>query len=144
MSILAFRITMQSSLDIINQLPVLFPNSDDSYKHNLSQNGTTQILDKMIIELNDLLKQQLPKPENDTRNRSDSNKRKARRDPDSPIPVPPTWPELQETQQRVKDENWRPVVDKWHAKMYFGSEKTKSNMKVFNHSIWDQVFQLLY
>ena len=35
---------------------------------------------------------------------------------------------------------WENVLNKWHSRLNFGSEKVKSGLKVFNYTIWDQVF----
>ena len=154
---LAFRITMQSSLDIINKLPVL--NTDLQHKklHVSSQRDTTDTLNRMLIDLNELLKAQLfVKPVDSSSNsrdavkllednkkrklRQEQNQRKNRCDVDGNIDDSTVeWSSILDTQQRLKSEKWQPTVNKWHAKLYFGSEKTKSTMKVFNHSIWDQV-----
>lgn len=45
-------------------------------------------------------------------------------------------------QQISMEKNWKQVVDKWHARVNFGSEHVKSKLKVLNFSVWDQVLLL--
>ena len=40
-------------------------------------------------------------------------------------------------QKSLLQGQWRAALDKWHARMNFGSEKVKAKLKVFNHmAIW--------
>jgi hypothetical protein len=53
-------------------------------------------------------------------------------------PIAPDWQTLFETQVKLK-KSWIPVVNKWHARLNFGSELAKSKMKVFNQTIFDGI-----
>ena len=37
--------------------------------------------------------------------------------------------------------NWKNVLNKWHSRLHFGSDNVKAGFKVFNHTIWDQVYR---
>ena len=34
---------------------------------------------------------------------------------------------------------WMETVNKWHARLHFGSEQAKQKMKMFNKTVWQQV-----
>lgn len=35
--------------------------------------------------------------------------------------------------------HWETTVNKWHARLHFGSEQVKSKMKIFNQTVWEQI-----
>ena len=44
------------------------------------------------------------------------------------------WSEVSGVAQKsLLQGQWRAALDKWHARMNFGSEKVKAKLKVFNH-----------
>lgn len=124
-NILGFRISLQSICDKFNEFPVLsspsieFPTDDIKKFH---QNDLKLGLQTLLQETNELLTQQSP------------NLVQKKRKLDST----PTWDEIYETQEELSEE-WKDVINKWHARTHFGSEKKKSSLKVFNQTIWDQV-----
>ena len=52
--------------------------------------------------------------------------------------VGPSWEDIEHCQKRLRP-SWETTVNKWHARVHFGSEKVKSKLKVFNQTIWEQV-----
>jgi hypothetical protein len=51
------------------------------------------------------------------------------------------WRSIKDVQTDLR-QNWRPVVDKWHARLNYGSEASKAKLKVLSTSVWDQVDRL--
>lgn len=49
------------------------------------------------------------------------------------------WEDTLRTQSKLQKQNWEPVLNKWHARINFGSENTKAKLKVFTQTMWDQV-----
>ena len=43
------------------------------------------------------------------------------------------------TAKKKVREDWEAVVNKWHARLNFGSDKAQSNLRVFNQKIWEQI-----
>lgn len=48
------------------------------------------------------------------------------------------WKQLSTAQNSLKP-NWECVINKWHARLNFGSDGNKAKLKVFNQTIFDQV-----
>jgi hypothetical protein len=48
------------------------------------------------------------------------------------------WEDMVAVQNDL-EENWSKTLNKWHARMHFGSEKAKDRLKVFNVNVWDQL-----
>lgn len=48
------------------------------------------------------------------------------------------WEDITQTTKAMKP-RIEATVNKWHARVHFGSEKAKSRFKAFDQTIWDQV-----
>lgn len=120
---LALRVSLQKPLDLAASLPVGdISSSSESLVNQLS---------KQLGTLSGVLEQEA------TRNGYKAKKRTASecdlQDRDD------VWESIQETQNFLQTERWEPVLNKWHARLNFGSEKTKAKLKVFTQTMWSQV-----
>ena len=111
---LALRVSLQKPLDLAASLPVGdISSSSESLVNQLS---------KQLGTLSGVLEQEA------TRNGYKAKKRTASecdlQDRDD------VWESIQETQN---------FLHKWHARLNFGSEKTKAKLKVFTQTMWSQV-----
>lgn len=131
-NVLGFRISLQSICDKFNEFPTLSTSSSSDSTETMEfpthdikkfQNNKLKSELKLILrETTELLAQQS----------SNSGQKKRKHD------TVPSWEEIYELQEELSEE-WKDVINKWHARTHFGSEKKKSNLKVFNQTIWDQV-----
>ena len=125
-TIIGLRISLQRSLDTSNQLP-----SNECFTEAVesSKTGGQQVvavkdsLKGLLCDLNHLLDIQ-------SKDSSSSKKRKINQDIN--------WDDVIRTQNKFRP-SWESTVNKWHARLHFGSEQVKSKMKVFNQTIWEQV-----
>ncbi len=120
--LLALRISMQKVLDSSNKLPVL--DDDSGAKKNAEENNDHHMeciehCSSALRSLTKLLTEQ-----------SDS----AFSAGDKEL----SWAQVFEPQEKLRG-NWERVVNKWHARLNFGSEKAQSNLRVFNQKIWEQI-----
>jgi hypothetical protein len=129
---LAYRISLQQILDKFNEFPVLstesslFPTSD---LKKFQENEMKTELQDILQESSNLLLMQCPTASDDDQ---EEGKKKRKFD------HCPSWEEWSDLQETLA-EDWKSVINKWHARTHFGSEKKKSSLKVFNQTIWDQV-----
>jgi hypothetical protein len=130
--ILGLRISLQKSLDVGNQLPAenmteMFGLDSDS---SIAQ--STKLLCKGLQSvLTELVEVSNVQAENiNDKYRTSNNKRKRSNEV--------SWEDVVAPQDTMTP-YWESVVNKWHARLNFGSEQAKSKLKVFNQSIWDQV-----
>ena len=123
--VLALRIQLQKLVDMGNQLPgqsviaAAKAQSDEAiegyHKLNLS-------LDASVRQLTSLLEAQVPGGAG-----SSAGSKSA-----------PTWESVQAPQLLLRP-HWEATLDKWNARLHFGSERKQSKLKVFNQKIWDQI-----
>jgi Apoptosis antagonizing transcription factor len=129
-TIIGLRISLQRSIDTSNKLP-----NADFISHTVrnDQSGANQLaevkdgLKGLVGDLNHLLEIQ-------TEGSSSTKKRKVNEEI--------KWDDIAKIQQKLRP-SWESTVNKWHARLHFGSEQMKSKMKVFNQTIWEQVSLLL-
>jgi hypothetical protein len=119
---LAFRISLQQITDKFNQFPVLPETLQTSDLPKFQNNELKSELGSLLQETSSLLLMQTGKED----------------DEEEAYDHVPDWDELVEVQDSLT-EDWKAVINKWHARTHFGSEKKKANLKVFNQTIWDQV-----
>jgi hypothetical protein len=131
---LAYRISLQQILDKFNEFPVLSSTSGPSFPtsdlKNFQNNEMKLELQSILQESSNLLAMQCLAKDDDDEEEEEGKKRK--------FDHCPTWEELSDLQDTLA-EDWKSVINKWHARTHFGSEKKKSSLKVFNQTIWDQV-----
>lgn len=125
---LAFRVSLQKPLDLANQLPITL-DYQDAPLESLSEQ-----LHNQVCVLSDLLDQQIVR---DEKSLVGIKKKKTAVDDDLAL-----WEQLYTQQTEFQTTRWEPVLNKWHARLNFGSEKTKAKLKVFTQSMWDQVSSL--
>lgn len=134
--LLSFRISLQRGLDIGNQLPVLAhlleSNKSDNEEDDIIKNETNNNLTEILTDLHQMLGSQSANNDNDSK--SNNKKRKNKNNDEDDI----TWEKIQATQVNLRD-HWESTINKWHARLHFGSEQKKSKMRVFNQTIWEQV-----
>lgn len=125
-TIIGLRISLQRSIDTSNKLP----NADHiSHAVKSDQAGANQLaevkdgLKGLLGDLNHLLEIQ-------AEGSSSTKKRKVNEELQ--------WVDIAQMQQKLRP-SWESTVNKWHARLHFGSEQVKSKMKVFNQTIWEQV-----
>lgn len=130
--LLALRISLQKSVDIGNKLPA--EDFDDVYQADaeLSEARSDLCGDLRAIlgDLTDVLNVQAENIPSDSVFSAPTAKRKRSSDI--------LWEDVCASQNHL-DSYWEKVVNKWHARLNFGSEQNKNKMKTFNHSIWHQV-----
>lgn len=125
-TIVGLRISLQRSLEAGNKLPGSeflshLANGDTQSEQQLFQ--VKDGLKGLLGDLNHLLDVQ-------AKDSSSAKKRKVNEDLN--------WEDIVRTQQKFRP-SWESTVNKWHARLHFGSEQVKSKMKVFNQTIWEQV-----
>ena len=125
-TIIGLRISLQRSIDTSNKLP----NADHiSHAVRSDQAGANQLaevkdgLKGLLGDLNHLLEIQ-------AEDSSSTKKRKVNEELQ--------WDDIAKMQQKLRP-SWESTVNKWHARLHFGSEQVNSKMKVFNQTIWEQV-----
>jgi hypothetical protein len=122
---LALRISLQKPLDICNMFPV-------SEAGRYDCGSASDELRNVLSDLSELI---------DLQDHGSSNKKKRKLD-FSAASEDAVWEHLLQTQKQLQ-ERWEPVVDKWHARLNYGSEKSKLKLKVLSTSVWDQINRVL-
>lgn len=158
---LTLRINLQKTVDTANKLPVGGRLRDISLAHDggaphasesdeddnrdesdddlpsKSIQKASKSLVGIITSLNNILKESSSEDQSDEEDDQTTSKKKSntknKRSRDSDL-----WEELEGTQKRLR-RRWEETVNKWHARMHFGSEQKKSTMRVFNQTIWEQI-----
>ena len=128
-SLLELRIGLQRSLDLGNRLPSAF---DDDVFSAAAEDlaGVADAKGDLVVELEGLLHEMTGLLEIQTENVTGGSKRGGS--------SAAAWKRIENAQEGLRD-SWEGTVNKWHARVHFGSEKVKSKMKVFNQTIWQQI-----
>lgn len=129
---LALRVSIQKPLDLANRLPAEFSvvqNSKEEIYENIST--LTNQLKRQVFDVSDLLHTEVE------RSSGHASRTKVARSETTDMDQ--LWNDLQAAQNQLQTSRWEPVLNKWHARLNFGSEKTKSKLKVFTQTMWDQV-----
>lgn len=129
-NIIGLRISLQRSLDTGNKLPgkdflSSLADNDKAVKNQVAV--VKDSLKGLLGDLNYLLDVQ-------AKDSSSTKKRKLNEDV--------KWEDIARTQENFRP-SWESTINKWHARLHFGSEQVKSKMKVFNQTIWEQVSALI-
>jgi hypothetical protein len=133
--ILGFRISLQQSLDEVNKFPILsdleLDIQDIKKKRKLESNIPLKDLVRTSIQL---LESQITHDTNmKTKSIGEDN-----------FDYDMYWNKILDIQQRLQSDSWEPIVNMWHTRVHFGNEHSKSKLKVFNQTLWDQVHFILY
>lgn len=128
--ILAMRISLQKLLEVGNKLPgremldQAKAATDDVIE---AQHKLASALDSTLYTLTTLLADQAP----GTAPSSSSSKQ-----PRSTQSL--SWEEVQAPLTALRPK-WEATLDKWNARLHFGSEGKQSKLKVFNRRVWEQI-----
>lgn len=122
---LSLRISLQQITDKINELPTLNSSFETNDLNEFNNNNLKNNLRNILKDTTNLLLKQT----NDDFELKRKNKE---------LKTCPTWDELIEIQNSL-EVGWEEIINKWHARTHYGSEKKKASLKVFNQTIWDQV-----
>ena len=125
-TIIGLRISLQRSLDTSNKLPGSDFLSSAVSDDKAGKKEVSEVKDNLkglLGDLNYLLDVQ-------AKDNGSTKKRK--------INEEINWEDIVRTQDKFRP-SWESTVNKWHARLHFGSEQVKSKMKVFNQTIWEQV-----
>jgi len=137
--VLALRISMQKSIDLANQLPIIsevdiIANADNQQKEDIEEEYSklSQSLQHVSGSLVDMLEQQAKVRKIDVT----QSKLPSYTDDNE---IDALWNRINSVDKALESSLWFPVLNKWHTRVHFGAEKNKSKLKVFNQNISDQV-----
>lgn len=132
--LLALRISLQKSIDIGNKLPADDFNEVYQTGNELpgARSDLCNSLRTVLGDLTNVLNVQAESVPVDGDFIDPTSSKRKRNDEI-------TWEEVCASQNHM-DSYWEKTIDKWHARLNFGSEQNKSKLKTFNHSIWSQVW----
>lgn len=134
--ILGLRILLQKSIDTANQLPpfdvgAVLTDKEASTSLTSVRKPLVEDLRGILSDLVSCNKKKRKHDEIDVNDNTDTIS-------SSSTSTNQLWSLVYEG-QRTAEDRWKTVLNKWHARIHFGSEQAKSKMKVFNASLWDQV-----
>lgn len=131
--LLALRVSSQRVIDLANKLP---PISQEFIVENLVEKNKENDLEAVyqslisgLLGMNSTLIESL-----DVQNEESTHKETT--DPDA------LWDQIEGLTNRFEDK-WATILNRWHSKINFGSEKLKNKLKVFNVSLMSQVDDLI-
>jgi hypothetical protein len=124
---LSLRISLQRSLDVASKLPE--SKTSAVLKEN---NEVAEECEKLCSGLRNLINDLSESLTSQISDKGEASHKRLRESNDI------TWDDVQLPQKQMRS-NWESVVNKWHARLHFGSEQVKSKMKIFNQTIWEQV-----
>mmetsp|Transcript_6355 Transcript_6355/g.9509 ORF Transcript_6355/g.9509 Transcript_6355/m.9509 type:complete len:303 (+) Transcript_6355:3-911(+) len=123
--LLGFRIALQRPLEIIQRFPVAIErvDADDDPSIATFFDERDQIAATLKALISDILKSKVfCKGTKDKSN------------------VSVSWSNVLSAQENIESQSrWKEVLNKWHARMNFGSDHVKNKLKVFNRTFWDQI-----
>jgi protein AATF/BFR2 len=135
--VLELRINLQKSLEIASRLPV--NDRDGAYNELLEDDSalsglvsssckeSRSLLDPLI----DMLEVQVDSAEGSSSSSSSGSRKRDRSSEDS-------WTRIEHAMEQSRP-RWKSVLEKWNARLHFGTETNKSKMKVFNSSLWSRI-----
>ena len=139
---LALRVSLQKPMDLASRLPVnldmIHTDGSDEMQENI------KILNKQLrVQLRTVSDLLSSEAERSTKLTDPTSAKKRKGDAltaaDKEQDLDQMWEQIYKPQQQLQTERWEPILNKWHARLNFGSEKTKAKMKVFTHTMWNQV-----
>jgi len=130
-SVLALRIQLQKVVDAANILPsgsdLVARGKEQSDEVIEAYHKLSTSLDGTVRQLTTLLHKQAPSSSIPSSASSSSSSSSSL-----------SWEEVLAPQQRLRP-HWESTLDKWNARLHFGSERKQSKLKIFNHKIWEQI-----
>ena len=155
--ILGFRISLQKSIDTANNLPAfdvseLITSKDDKQTY-CDAKGQLDINLKSILstlkdsngaaeDADDDDEEDEDEEEEDKKKRNKRKRNTDEEDEEDVDSIDSMWNNMYKGQVKA-EEKWKGVLNKWHARLNFGSLQIKSKMKVFKTSLWDQVDEVV-
>ena len=124
---LGLRICLQKPLDLANKLPLC----SDKYPTNVVEqsNDFHKNLKNSLYCIQEILSSEVERCctyENESKRVKTHHSNEV------------SWGNISDSQDKLQT-RWETIMNKWHARLNFGSEKNKAKLKVFNHSLWEQV-----
>lgn len=131
--VLALRVSLQKPLDTSSSLPA----SEERGNMDESAESLCSSLKRHMADLTNVLCES--QQTSGDQQVSASRKRKNENLCDVSDSVDDLWEKTCRVQSTLQRESWEPVLNKWHARLNFGSENTKAKLKVFTQTLWSQV-----
>ena len=131
-SFLGLRISLQRSMDLGNRLPCAF--DGDILTKDQALADVVDARKEVVGELESLVHELTGLLELQTDIQSTSNGKNKRKHSNSNV----AWQRIEQVNESLR-ESWETTANKWHARVHFGSEQTKSKMKTFNQTIWQHM-----
>lgn len=126
--LLSLRIALQKPLDTANKLPA---HDLKSISKSLSEDGQEDFNEQQAAILQSL--EQASSSLLSVLAGDDSSLKKKRK-----ASVDSLWEEVSSVQDTLQV-RWQQTLDKWAARLHYGSEKARAQLKVFNQSAWGQI-----
>ena len=126
-SSLSMRIHLQKVVDVGNSLPgksMVSAAKGQSGEVIGAYHKLNTSLDSTLKQLTSLLEKQIPSSSSITASSSSKS--------------PMTWETVVAPQMLLRP-HWEATLDKWNARLHFGSERKQSKLKVFNQKLWGQI-----
>ncbi len=139
---LGFRIHLQKAVDLSNKIPI-FPIEGKQPRYGnveviaANNAASSKCLETMITDIIGILDDQATCEirQSEAVRLKAARKRLRNSDDESSALL---WEKVKDTQASLSPK-WKEILEKWHARLNFGSEYRKSQLKVFNQSIWETV-----
>ena len=126
-SSLSMRIHLQKVVDVGNSLPgksMVSAAKGQSDEVIGAYHKLNTSLDSTLKQLTSLLETQVPSSSSSSSSASSKS--------------PMTWEAVVAPQMLLRP-HWEATLDKWNARLHFGSERKQSKLKVFNQKLWGQI-----
>lgn len=148
---LGLRVHLQKSLDLANKLPVVDLGGSNSNSNSTNSSKKRKSLSHQENNSNDssnisASRQTLSSTTCDIMSDlvgilDPSTNKKSKFDvSDDPDAI---WTRISDVQSSLRQEKWEPVVNKWYSRVNFGNEKSRTQLKVFNKSIFSQIDEVV-
>jgi hypothetical protein len=121
------RIHLQKVVDVGNSLPgksMVSAAKGQSDEVIGAYHKLNTSLDSTLKQLTSLLETQVPSSSSSSSSASSKS--------------PMTWEAVVAPQMLLRP-HWEATLDKWNARLHFGSERKQSKLKVFNQKLWGQI-----
>jgi len=151
------RISLQKSVDLAARLPInvdfALESETAGKEENISglHNASLSIIDSLSCSLQDsstMLRSEVertcdqPQKKEQSDESRQNSKRKRGMDVTMGDSLSAAWDDINHSQEQLES-NWKNVLNKWHSRLNFGSERAKASLQVFNTSLWEQVEDIL-
>ena len=137
--LLSLRISLQKVLDLVNTLPVNdSPPAGDSMDEVADLSGKSlKLMTGMMGEQCSVAEKRKAGEMNESDSDSDDNNDTSNNNRGNEY-----YDRILKYQKGMAP-SWQSIVNKWHSRLNYGSEKAQSKMRVFNRSLFEQVDVLI-